>query len=147
MIPEADDGGNLPPGVHECTWEELERRFGATRHRRELLNGLRRAIIALKAAGCARVYIDGSFVTEKRVPADYDACWDPEGVVVSKLDPVLQDFTNGRARQKAKYRGELFPSSAGESGSGSTFLDFFQVDKFTGNAKGVVSLDLRREFS
>ncbi len=145
MIPDLDAAGNLPPGVHSCTWQEFEQRFATTRHRRELLNGLRRALIELKAAGCATAYIDGSFVTEKKVPADYDGCWDPRGVVLSKLDPVLQDLDNGRARQKAKYRGELFPSTWGESGSGGTFLDFFQVDRATGEAKGILALDLQRE--
>ena len=147
MVPAATDDGNLPPGVHWCSWEEIEVRFGTTRHRRWLLDGLRRALIELKAAGCATAYIDGSFVSEKKVPGDFDGCWDPRGVALSKLDPVLQDFSNHRARQKAKYGGELFPSTITESGSGQAFLDFLQTDKSTGAPKGILALDLLREFS
>jgi hypothetical protein len=32
------------------------------------------------------VYIDGGFVTVKREPSDYDACWDIDGVNVEALD-------------------------------------------------------------
>jgi hypothetical protein len=31
-----------------------------------------------------------------------------------------------------------------EGGSGETFLEFFQIDKETGNPKGIIVLDLRR---
>lgn len=89
-------------------------------------------------------YIDGSFVTAKVVPADYDACWEITNVDPTRLDPVLLTFDPGRAIQKAKYFGELFPASATEAGSGRTFLDFQQIDKETGDAKGIVALDLRR---
>jgi len=90
------------------------------------------------------VYINGSFVTAKEVPGDFDACWDPTGVEVSLLDPVLLDFSNKRAAQKAKYGGELFLSS-GWAAAGKVFFDFFQIDKESGEAKGIVAIDLQRE--
>ena len=147
MIPEFDASGHLPAGIHQCTWQELEARFGTNRHRRELLAGLRNALVALKQAGCGRAYIDGSFVTEERVPRDFDGCWDPVGVDPDKLDPVLKDFDNGRARQKAKYRGEMFPSDAvAEPQHRIRFLAFFQVTR-EGEPKGILALDLAQEFS
>lgn len=144
MIPPFNEAGNLPPGVHEATWDEVVTQFGTTPQRRALLAGLRVALQALQVAGCRTVYIDGSFVTTKLVPNDFDACWDIEGVDPDLLDPVLLIFDEGRAAQKAKYLGELFPAQLGESGSGGSFLEFFQVDKETGNPKGIVALDLRR---
>ena len=89
------------------------------------------------------MFIDGSFVSAKAVPGDYDACWDEAGVDPTQLDPILLTFDLGRAAQKAKYLGELFPSSARADRRGSTFLDFFQINKDTGLQKGVVALDLR----
>jgi hypothetical protein len=133
--------GNLPPGIYEATWEEVARVFGSNSERRRLLEGLLRALQALRAAGCGRAYVDGSFVTRKDIPGDYDACWEPDGVDSSRLDPVLLDFGPGRAAQKAKYYGELFVSSTTAS-AGSTFLDFFQRDKATGDPKGIVAIDL-----
>ncbi len=144
MISPFDSSGNLPPGVHQATWQEFVRRFGKSTHRRMLLAGLKAALEALRAAGCRTVYIDGSFVTAKRVPNDFDACWDIDGVDPALLDPILLTFDNGRAAQKAKYLGELFPAQFHEGGSGTTFLEFFQIDKEFGNPKGIIALDLRR---
>ena len=100
--------------------------------------------VALKRAGCQTVYLDGSFVTAKEVPGDYDACWEPSGVDLTLLDPVLQTFDPGRATQKAKYLGELFPSDIVATPEGDTFLDFFQNDKDSGKSKGIIALDLGR---
>lgn len=143
MIPEFEQDGSLPPGIHQATWDEIVERFGYTEHRRALLEGLKRALDALRNAGCSVVYIDGSFVTAKHTPNDFDACWDPRGVDPQMLDPVLLDFSNGRAAQKALLGGELFPSSSIERGSNSRFVDFFQTNKQTGEAKGIVAIELR----
>jgi hypothetical protein len=144
MIPLFDDTGNLPPGIHEATWQEFVDCFGTTPHRRVLLEGLQTALEALRDAGCSMAYINGSFVTAKRRPNDFDGCWDIEGVDPDRLDPILLSFDRGRAAQKARYRGELFPAQFHEGGSGGTFLEFFQIDKETGNPKGIIVLDLRR---
>jgi len=102
----------------------------------------------LKSAGCRRVYLDGSFVTDKEgalglPPKDYDVCWEVSGVDPTRLDPVLLDFSKGRAAQKAKFLGELFPAETPEGVTGRTFLEFFQIDKRTGNPKGIIAIDLR----
>lgn len=89
------------------------------------------------------VYVNGSFVTSKVRPGDFDGCWDVAGVDPALLDPVLLTFDMRRAAQKGKYLGELFPVQIGEKGSQS-FLDFFQVDKESGKPKGIVVLELDR---
>jgi hypothetical protein len=141
-MPNFDDVGNLPLGIHVATWRVLVSRFGQNEHRRRPLEGLRNALDALREAGCRRVYIDGSFVTAKVEPGDFDGCWEVEGVDPGKLDPVLLTFSNRRAAQKAKYRGELFLADARADPAGTRFLEFFQRDK-DGNAKGIIALDLR----
>ncbi len=87
------------------------------------------------------MFLDGSFVTGKGEPDDFDGCWEARGVDPALLDPVLLDFGPGRKRQKRVYRGEMFIASARE-GAGRTFLDFFQVDRYTGSAKGILGLRL-----
>jgi Family of unknown function (DUF6932) len=142
MLPAFDENGNLPPGVHEATWVEIVERFGRTDHRRQLLSGLRAALDSLKAAGCKRAYIDGSLITNKAVPDDFDGCWDADGVVPERIDPVLLDFSGGQAAQKAKFLGELFIAEIKVFGGGKTFLEFFQQDKETGDPKGIIGIDL-----
>lgn len=144
VIPAFNRAGNLPRGVHAADWTEVVDRFGGTPQRRALLGGLKKALDALKKAGCPRAYIDGSFVTAKLVPGDFDGCWDVTGVNPKLLDPVFLDFSNERAAQKAKFLGEFFPAQTPEGMSGRTFLEFFQTDKATGRAKGIVVIDLGR---
>ncbi len=79
------------------------------------------------------------------IPADFDVCWDMTHVDLTTLyaaEPVLFDFRNRRAAQKAKFSGELFPSQQPADSLGQTFLDFFQQDKNTGQPKGIVAVDL-----
>lgn len=142
MIPTFKHDGNLPPGIHWATWSELRDRFGTTWWRLRLLAGLRVALENLRSAGCLTAYVDGSFVSSKLEPGDFDACWEVAGVDLERLDPILLTFDDRRAAQKAKYGGELFPVSAGADGESHAFLDFFQTDKDTGDRKGIIALDL-----
>ena len=105
-------------------------------------NGVSTSKAATNYEFCRRVYLDGSFVTAKRAPGDFDVCWDVTGVDPALLDPVLLTFDRGRAAQKSKYRGELFPAQLPNGITGLTFLEFFQIDKQTGKPKGIVVIDL-----
>ena len=142
MIPAFDEEGYLPEGIHTATWSEVERRFASSARRGWLLQGLAAALANLHGAGCRVVYLDGSLVTDKTVPNDYDACWEASGVLPSLLDPVLLDFSEGRTKQKLKYRGELFPSSAVEGALAVSFLEFFQRRQDTGGRKGIIRIEL-----
>jgi hypothetical protein len=122
--------------------EEVRERFGGNERRRELLAGLVAALRLLRAAGCRRVYINGSFVTSKEQPNDIDVCWDIEGVDADALDAVFFDFADGRAAQKARFGAEFFPAQLPEGVTGRAFLEFFQVDKQTGEPKGIIELKL-----
>ena len=115
-------------------------RFGASSHRGALLDGLLRAVTNLAGAGCRIVLLDGSFVSEKQFPQDYDGAWEPYGVDPALLDPVLLDFSRRRAAMKAKYAGELFPASW-EAAAGVLYRDYFQRDR-NGVAKGVLLIEL-----
>ena len=132
----------MPPGVYWTTWSEIVNRFGTTLRRRQLLVGLRAALEELKRVGCKAVYIDGSFVSSKPAPGDFDGCWDEQGIDFASIDPVLLDFAGARAAQKSKFLGELFPASWDADGRGTTFLEFFQTDKDSGSRKGIVAIDL-----
>jgi hypothetical protein len=141
VLPDFTDAGLLPPGLHLASWNEVGVRFGGTAQRRWLLEGLLAAAQHLRAAGAVRLWLDGSFVTTKPEPADWDGAWDTSRVDLSLVDPVLldrADILNGRLRQKAKYRGELFPMFDGDRGSSSLF---FQETR-DGDVKGIVLLDL-----
>lgn len=136
--------GTLPSGIHLATWQQAEELLVFNDRRQELFSGLKRACIPLYKARCPKIYIGGSFATKKEFPGDFDVCWEDDGVDFVKLkdfDPVLLDFKNMRAAQKAKYGGELFPASFIASLDGKTFLEYFQQDR-DGNPKGIIAIDL-----
>ena len=142
MIPAPNALGELSPGMHPATLEEVEAVFATPPRRRRLFEGLRRAIQNLHAAGVRRVFIDGSFVTTKADPNDIDGCWEwTDEVHLDLLDPVLLDFAQARRAMRDKYGVDFFLATWVEAGSGLTFLDFFQRNR-EDDPKGIVQLDL-----
>lgn len=140
VLPPFTAVGLLPPGTHRANWEELASRFGGTPKRDRLLQGLLEAATNLRDAGALVLWLDGSFVTSKPDPGDFDGVWDWSGVDLRKVDPILtdaNDLRSGRFKQKAKYGGELLI----ELGK-SRLKQFFQQTR-DGNVKGIVLLDLR----
>ena len=95
-------------------------------------------ILHFRNAGCERIYIDGSFVTIRERPGDYDVCWDEETTDDALLDPIFQNFD--RNSQKKRYKGEAFPSLAIASLQGLTYLSYFQRDRQL-NPKGIILID------
>ena len=89
-------------------------------------------------AGCRTAFLNGNFVSVEQLPNDYDGVRETAGVDAGLLDPVMLDFSCGRAAMKTKYGGELFPASMPAS-PGVPYLDFFQQDR-NGTPKGVVEL-------
>ena len=150
MIPNLVSFGDLPwavlpPGIHTAGLDEVRTRFATNTHRRSLFDGVVNAAGRLQAAGCLRIYLDGSYVTAKPQPRDFDACWDPDGVDESMLDPIFLDFSNRRAAQKSEFKGEFFPASMICTDVGSSFLEFFQIDRFTRARKGIVAVSLSKD--
>ena len=123
-------------------WQAFVTRFGWNSRRRFLIAGMQRALSNLQMSGCAAAIVDGSFVSSKDEPADYDLAFDPTGVNGGLVDPVLRRHDDQRKAMKAKYFGDVFPW--GEVACATTLLiyrDFFQRDR-SGIAKGVVLLDV-----
>jgi hypothetical protein len=139
VIPDLVDG-SLPPGEHVATWREIVAAFGTNPRRQALLAGLRELALTLAAAGCQTIWIDGSFVTDKERPGDYDACWDWVGVDLALVDPLLVNYPMTRASAKGKYGGDIFIAGIRERGSGLTFVEFFQRNR-DGQPKGIVRFD------
>ncbi|KOR34024.1 MULTISPECIES: DUF6932 family protein [Planktothricoides] len=143
MIPEFDENGKLPPGVHFCDWQEFVERFGTNHTRRRMIAGLQLAMTQLTAAGCRTIYINGSFVTIKPNPQDFGACYDNETVDIDYLRINAPRLLNhyDRAGQKAKYRGEIFPSQQAIGNYGINSFELFQRDRQQ-NVKGIIAIDL-----
>lgn len=75
-IPELNQDGFLPEGIHEASLEELRERFGRfqrTDRRPVLFAKLSTYMAEVRASGLVvAVIVDGSFVTAKDEPSDID---------------------------------------------------------------------------
>jgi hypothetical protein len=73
MIPDFDDNGYLPAGIHPADLEEIEARFGHEPElRRVQMESLRWLIDLAKRVGVRRIVVNGSFVSDKWEPNDVD---------------------------------------------------------------------------
>lgn len=140
-IPKLNQNGELPPGEHLATLEEVDSVFGhSTEQRKKLMAGLRAGASNLQAAGVCRIWINGSFVTEKADPNDIDGCWEyTTGIALEKVDPVF--LSESRAPMKTKYGLEFFPGFIIEGDSGLPFPKFFQVNR-ENESKGIIVVNL-----
>ncbi len=73
MIPDFNDDGYLPPGVHLATLAEVEERLGwQSEVRAAEMESLRWLVDLCRRAGVLRVIVNGSFVTDVAEPNDVD---------------------------------------------------------------------------
>ena len=73
MLPDFDEEGDLPRGIHRCTIEEVASRFGQGSPEREAgASELVEFVEWARGAGIRRLIVDGSFVTSKQAPNDVD---------------------------------------------------------------------------
>ena len=147
MIPLFERSGLLPPGEHEASWDEVAQRFGgdeANGRRARLGFGLSRMLLFLAAAGCERVWLDGSFVTREKWPRDFDLCYDASPVDLALLLPVLQDLSSGRRAQKLAFGGEALPATFPFDWGGETVKEAFTRTR-DGDVKGLIRLNLSAE--
>ncbi len=98
-MPPFDENGNLPKGIYEVLWSDFESRFAFNNHRRQLIIGLKQALLLLGKVGCQRVYIGGSFITNKEYPNDFDGCFDDFCIDYGAIDEIFDDYKS----QKSKF--------------------------------------------
>ena len=130
----------LPRGLHFVSLREFRDAFAFNAHRAWLFDGFKSACHDLRVAGCARIFVGGSFVTSKPDPSDYDACWDPVGVSAD-LEPVLYD-ENLRIERRDRYRGDLLIGGC-DPGPAGEFFRFLSRDKTTGEERGMIGIKLK----
>lgn len=140
-IPKLRIDGKLPIGIHVTTINEIKDCFGsANKMRIKLMNGLIAALKNMKRAGVKKVWINGSFVTDKEEPRDIDGCWEyHKGVDLMILDPL---FLDDPKLIKLKYGLHFFVTGLFKKNDWP--LTFFQSTLDLEN-KGILMIDLSLE--
>ena len=141
-IPDFDANGNLPPGEHRATLANIKEKFTWTQKRKNLFDGLEKAVKNLRDAGVWKFYIDGSFTTIEDNPSDIDGCWVPnKDVDMNIIDPVFRDPESPQKKMREKYGVDLLIVGF-DVGRVDTqpIAEFLQRDR-DGNAKGILLIE------
>ncbi len=142
MIPELTGEGMLPPGRHEATVGEIRRRFGRGNPvRTRLMKGLERVLQMAMKVGASLLFLDGSFVTDKKEPGDWDAVlvlpvgspiWSKEAIAMADRPEV-----------RKRYGGDLFTMMEEDTEVLAHYVDEVFAHDRHGRAKGLVVVRLK----
>jgi hypothetical protein len=76
-IPDFDETGLLPGGVHDCDLGEIQARFTWNERRASIWTGLQQFLHELAEMGMHYpLYVNGGFVTDRQDPSDVDLALD-----------------------------------------------------------------------
>ena len=142
MLPAFNADGNLPEGIHRATEDEVLARFATTTARRQWLGErLRRVFAVSKSTGrLERVFLWGSFVTDKPLPNDLDLL-----LVVAddfSLDsaPAQCAVLFDHARTRIYFHADVFWTKSSIDGDIlRLWLDTYQTGKDF-NRRGIVEV-------
>jgi hypothetical protein len=144
-IPESDENGFLPEGIHEASLEEVQERFGRfqrTDRRPALFAKLSEFLREARASGLVvAVIVDGSFVTSKDEPSDIDLVLvlRPDHDYHTDLKPFEYNVLSKRG-VRSRFRFDVVSAREG-SDEYHRSVNFFQLAKGrSGLRKGVIKV-------
>ena len=142
MLPPFNERGDLPAGIHQAPWAEIQDRFGRSEVRQPLLRMLRRLFrLATRTGHLERFLVFGSFVTRKEVPGDLDVV-----LVMAEAFAVEEAPRESRALFSHADADALFGASVFWIRRGvlpereiAALLDFWQTRR-DGTKRGIVEV-------
>ncbi len=146
-IPELNEHGLLPPGVHACTLDEIKIRFGSfvgSDRRVHIFAKLIELVSALKRSGLFEaLLLDGSFVTAKTAPNDIDAIALLRKGHDFERDLPISEY--GLVSRTLLYRRFGFDVMVAQSGSSvyAAYLEYFsRVREAPALRKGLLQVEI-----
>lgn len=146
IIPEFNERGDLPPGIHVATIDEVIIRFGNLKSlkRKNLGSNLRELFNFVKHYA-VEMYVDGSFITSNPAPKDID-------LIIVFSDTFRRNIQgiNRYKELEVKFTGKLhiFVRFESRPFPGEDFFELFQKTRVDENnnkhAKGIISLELKK---
>jgi hypothetical protein len=114
MLPALNSEGNLPEGIYLTTEEEVFARFATSSARRQGLREQVRSLLALaKSTGqLARVFLWGSFVTDKEVPNDLDVLLMMTAEFAVEAVPAPAQVVFDHVQARLRFQTDVFWTKA-----------------------------------
>lgn len=137
-IPHFNRYGNLPPGIHKATIKEAKQRLATNQRRKEIFDDFLKMIKSIPTKErkvIKSLILDGSYVTDKEDPGDWDC------ILIVKKDSI--DFLESPTAEKLKrakefYNGDMILAME-DSAPARIWTDFFSMDK-EGRPKGLIEI-------
>lgn len=128
-IPDWNDYGLLPEGIHDCDLEEIEVRLGFNEHRLHLIDGLRQTVQWLATMPpIESLIVDGSFVTDKERPGDVDAVAMLNNLTERNQRAWVRAWQSHHQGIKANFNVELFPTITGVGNNFSAYFQYLRME-------------------
>lgn len=146
-IPEYNEHGLLPPGVHSCTLPELKARFGrfsTSNQRLELFAKLEQYVQEASSAKIvSALLVDGSFVTATETPNDIDlvAILAEDHDFTQALRPYQSNVLSNRWIRK-QFGFDLLVARANSVEYGEYIAFFAQVRGWPDRQKGLLRVEI-----
>jgi hypothetical protein len=145
-IPALDPRGFLPPGLHACSLDEIEARFGSFQEsdRRVRLHAalVRYAAEARASRMIRALVVDGSFVTGKAEPGDIDLVVVLGGTIPRGDLPPFAYNAISKRRIKAMYPFDVVVVPDGGDAYQAAVEFFAQIKHQPGAVKGLLRVEL-----
>lgn len=134
-IPDFDQYGLLPVGIHQCSIKEVEARFGWNTHRKRLVGLLGNFLLQeVRTKFVQPFYVNGSFVTDKEEPNDVDVVLDMRLATDGEKWRALVLMQSRQEQFRQQYCVDFWINLPAQN----EFSDFFQyVGTKTARFKGL----------
>jgi hypothetical protein len=140
MIPNLNEYGLLPKGIHKATLKEIEQKFGSSSaKRKELFIGFLNLVQLLckHKRSIKSFLLNGSFVTDKESPRDYDC------ILVVKKDFNFDSPEAEKLKDAKKlFYAHNFTCMEENLDRFHRLINLFGYEKYTERPKGLVEVIL-----
>ena len=127
-IPKFDKHGLLPRGIHDCTLIEIGNLLARNSHRQNLFKNLTNCIYnEIRPLFYEPIYINGSFVTDKKYPDDIDVVLDLRDTSDRRKWKGLEFMANHQSRLLHKYRVDFWVNLPPIRNDFSAFFQYIGV--------------------
>ena len=141
-LPPLTSGGDLPPGIHRASLQEVLDRFGTgSRRRMAVAERLERVYRLVHATGhLARFVVFGSFVTDKLEPHDVDVFLVMDDAFDAGTLPGQAALVFDHAAADAHFGASVFwVRRPAAFGGDQTAVEYWQVRR-EGGRRGIVEI-------
>jgi len=146
-VPDLNEYGLLPQGVHDCVTAEIVGSFCVNQARSAVWHGFEGFLAwVLAKPGPVSILLDGSFVTDKSVPGDIDVAVDISNCSIAHQNEWIIAYHRDHAQVKQRFGTDFYIVIRGAGHDFSAFFQYVRVDDAlargapNGTRKGILRL-------